>query len=106
MRSDTEAGATCKETTVNGNHVHLWKFSDGDELNSEVRRVAAALPRDMDGLDRIDGSPVGVADVYFEPCADGEEIQSFEPPEGYEIIKMSWFETDTVSARLGRVDDE
>lgn len=105
MIHDDTPGATQKRTTVNGNRVILWKFTGGREYNTTGRQVAAALPRDMDGLSRVEADADG-ASLYIEEY-DGptSDMYRFEPPAGYEITKVGQFHDGDVCVQLEVADD-
>lgn len=105
MIHDGSGGMTRKETVVNGNRTCLSKYSDGHENNQNGRQVAAALPRDMDGLRRVDATSDG-AEVWLEtPDGAADEMRTFEPPAGYEIAHISHFADGTLCMELEVADD-
>jgi len=67
--------ATRRETTVNGNRTQLWSCDD----SAPARRLAAALDRGDNRVNRIQSSTVYDAEVWI---ANEEAIDA---PEGWEI---------------------
>jgi len=67
--------ATRRETTVNGNRTQLWSCDD----SAPARRLAAALDRADDRVNRVKSSTVYDAEVWI---ADDKMINA---PDGWEI---------------------
>lgn len=105
MIRDEAEGATSKHTTVNGNSIHTWAFSNGNEYNATARRVAAALPRDMDGLNFIDATADG-ANLHFE-AYDGptSKMWDFSAPRGYQIAEVGQYHDGDLCITVEVADD-
>jgi hypothetical protein len=102
MIHDDSPHATSTRTTVNGNELDCWKFSHGGEHNATGRRVAAALPRDMDALRFVEATENGAnlyLDAYEGPSG---EMWSFDAPEGYEIVEVGQFHDGDLCVELER----
>jgi len=95
-----------RTATANGNTLDLW----GQGYDAEARRVAAALPRDCDGLDRVEsGTDIGAVCWFKPPEGAVDEVRNLPLPETYRVTNISQFADGTVAYNLqherAEVDD-
>ena len=84
------------ETHANGNTIHHVGVS-GTQL---ARRVAAALPRDADAVDRVSPGTGDNVQIWLDLKAD-VEIAAIEPPAGWQLVDVSiQAETDGVCVTI------
>jgi hypothetical protein len=84
-----ETSTNYRETTVNDHTVELW----GQQRDLEARRVAARLPRALDGVRAVESGypgPYADANIWIESLEGGEKIRSYDLDElDLEIVKLS-----------------
>ena len=84
-----ETSTNYRETTVNGHTVELW----GQRRDLEARRVAARLPRALDGVRSVEAGfvdPYGDAKIWIHGLDGGERIRSYDLDDvGLEVVNLS-----------------
>jgi hypothetical protein len=84
-----EKSTNYRETTVNGHTVELW----GQRRDLEARRVAARLPRALDGVRAVEAGfvdPYADAKIWIRGLSGGEKIRSYDLDDvGLEVIGLS-----------------
>jgi len=85
---------TLRETTVNGNRTQLWTCDD----SAPARRLAAALDRNDDRVERVKSSTVYDAEAWVA----GEE--SVAAPDGFVIASVFNAPNGGTCVRFNEVD--
>jgi glyoxylase-like metal-dependent hydrolase (beta-lactamase superfamily II) len=84
-----ETSTNYRETIVNDHTVELW----GQQRDLEARRVAARLPRALDGVRAVESGyadPYADANIWIHSLEGGEEIRSYDLDElGLEVVHLS-----------------
>ena len=85
-------------TVVNDNRVDICVSAEGNDSETQARRLAADLDRDDDSIDRVRSSVTAYALVWV---ADDTH---FRPPEGYAVEAVYSAPNGGTAVDLVRVD--
>lgn len=100
---DGEAGMNHRFSTVNDNRVELWGQSA--EYDQAARRLAADLPRDMDGLSAVEGGVPGqsFADASFR-LESADTFRRTEIPDGWSVLNVGQHGNGSMFVDLQRTE--